>query len=157
MVAARDGAENRRPEQNGLRLGRQDDAAAAGVGVLAQEDLVLGVAPARQHRVDAQAVRAQHVHDVARAVRDGLHGRKVHEREGVHRVDELEAREDPAQRGVGPGRSVAVEVGRHVQVARERGGERRAGRERGEALVEERVDARAPRGCLRRELGAAGR
>ena len=53
--ACRHGAEHRRAEQHGLRLARQGDAAAGDVGVLAQEERILGVTAAGDQRVDAVA------------------------------------------------------------------------------------------------------
>ena len=67
------------------------DRAARRIGMLANEQRVLGVAAAGDQRVDAVAALVHRFDDVARAVGDGLYGRHVEQRKALHAVAEPQA------------------------------------------------------------------
>ena len=148
-------AQDGRPQEHGLGLLGQRDAAAGHVGVLSQEHRVLAVAAAGDQGVDAVAMGVHRVEDVPRAVGDGLNRCQVEQRQRIHAVGQLEPADHAAQRGIGPGRAVAVVIGQHVQLPRQLCGERAARRQRLQACVEQRVHAGSLPARLGGELGAA--
>ena len=104
------GAQHRRPEQDGVGLGRDCDGNAERVRVRVQPTRVRGRAAARDEQLDAASGRGERVDDVARGIRERLQCGEVPAREVLDVVAQLHTGERARELRIGERRTVAEDT-----------------------------------------------